>query len=290
MPEAINGPSAARWHLTGSAPSRSRLPGYRKEPAARSDGLGPPVGPDSSRGRAKPSRLTRTRLATRLKSGQTTGPTTRGADTIAGGCGPTANLNVGGIRGRLVTQPMPGRPTGVTGRERPRHRPVGGEAGTPTNLCRETRSDPCMNHDSEARNKIIEETPPRDRKTRSMLRFDRLFCPARPPGYIPRGPRWPSSSRHRPLGRRHTLSHPLTNPIPHCRRPTNAGRSAAAKSPFTPHDTQPRHHTGRDTRSAAPAYPASAVPVTVTVTAFTASVTAAGGGTAVTATVTAMIA
>ena len=58
-------------------------------------------------------------------------------------CGPTANLNVGGIRGRRVTQPMPGRPTGVTGRERPRHRPVGGEAGTPTNLCRETRSDPC---------------------------------------------------------------------------------------------------------------------------------------------------
>ena len=194
MPEAINGPSAARWHLTGSAPSRSRLPGYRKEPAARSDGLGPPVGPDSSRGRAKPSRLTRTRLATRLKPGQTTGPTTRGADTIAGGCGPTANLNVGGIRGRLVTQPMPGRPTGVTGRERPRHRPVGGEAGTPTNLCRETRSDPCtkLHGPRTGRKKETEEA--NEQRVRHALVLIDFFVPPARPGIFRGGPAGPPAA------------------------------------------------------------------------------------------------
>ena len=50
----------------------------------------------------------------------------------------------------------------------------------------------------------------------------------------PEGAPWAPRTRYRPVGRHHTLSHPLTTPFPHSQRPTNAGRSATAKDTIYP--------------------------------------------------------
>jgi len=85
-------------------------------------------------------------------------------------------------------------------------------------------------------------------------------------------------TRYRPVGRHHTLSHPLTTPFPHSQRPTNAGRSAAAKDTIYPNRLSPLSPVG------------PGAPATGSVKSPTTAVPAASGGTIAVTAVTAVTA
>ena len=117
-----------------------------------------------------------------------------------------------------------------------------------------------------------------DRTTRSEEAFDtnevrnahrmaEIFCPARPTRVYTEGAPWAPRTRYRPVGRHHTLSHPLTTPFPHSQRPTNAGRSAAAKDTIYPNRLSPLSPVG------------PGAPATGSVKSPTTAVPAASGGT-----------